>query len=85
MLCLNRPIGRTVTDAVHVLDAIVGFDHNDAAATAAKFIPRGGYTRFLKVDGLNGKRIGIVRDPFFNFTNNPALAQAFEKHLQTLR
>ncbi|XP_027767509.1 probable amidase At4g34880 [Solanum pennellii] len=81
------PIGRTVTDAVHVLDAIVGFDHNDAAATAAaaKFIPRGGYTRFLKVDGLNGKRIGIVRDPFFNFTNNPALAQAFEKHLQTLR
>ncbi|KAK4740322.1 hypothetical protein R3W88_004019 [Solanum pinnatisectum] len=81
------PIGRTVTDAVHVLDTIVGFDHNDAAATAAaaKFIPHGGYTQFLKVDGLNGKRIGIVRDPSFNFTNNPALAQAFEKHLQTLR
>ncbi|XP_060168586.1 probable amidase At4g34880 [Lycium barbarum] len=81
------PIGRTVADAVHVLDAIVGFDHNDAAATgaAAKFIPPGGYTRFLKVDGIKGKRIGIVRHPFFNFTNNPALAQVFEKHIQKLR
>ncbi|KAJ8572182.1 hypothetical protein K7X08_008693 [Anisodus acutangulus] len=81
------PIGRTVADAVHVLDAIVGFDHNDAAATgaAAKYVPPGGYTQFLQVDGLKGKRIGIVRDPFFNFTNNPTLAQAFEKHIQTLR
>ncbi|PHT41873.1 hypothetical protein CQW23_20727 [Capsicum baccatum] len=81
------PIGRTVADAVHVLDAIVGFDHNDAAATgaAAKFVPPGGYTQFLKIDGLKGKRIGIVREPFFNFTNNHALAHTFEKHLQTLR
>ncbi|XP_016451991.1 putative amidase At4g34880 [Nicotiana tabacum] len=81
------PIARTVADSVHVLDVIVGFDHNDAAATRAaeKLIPPGGYTRFLKVDGLKGKRLGIVREPFFNFTDNPALAQAFEKHLQTLR
>ncbi|KAM3291883.1 hypothetical protein P3S67_020172 [Capsicum chacoense] len=81
------PIGRTVADAVHVLDAIVGFDHNDAAATgaAAKFVPPGSYTQFLKIDGLKGKRIGIVREPFFNFTNNHALAHTFEKHLQTLR
>ncbi|OIT28020.1 sugar transport protein 5 [Nicotiana attenuata] len=80
------PIARTVADAVHVLDVIVGFDHNDAAATgaAASLVPPGGYTRFLKVDGLKGKRLGIVREPFFNFTNSPALAQAFEKHLQTL-
>ncbi|GFS29617.1 amidase family protein [Actinidia rufa] len=55
------PICRTVADAVHVLDAIVGFDYNDAEATreAAKYIPRGGYTQFLKVDALKGKRIGI--------------------------
>ncbi|XP_016506258.2 putative amidase At4g34880 [Nicotiana tabacum] len=81
------PIARTIADSVHVLDVIVGFDHNDATATRAaeKLIPPGGYTRFLKVDGLKGKRLGIVREPFFNFTNNPALAQAFEKHLQTLR
>ncbi|GFS29657.1 amidase family protein [Actinidia rufa] len=81
------PICRTVADAVHVLDAIVGFDYNDAEATreAAKYIPRGGYTQFLKVDALKGKRIGIVRNPFFNFPNGSSLTQAFNYHFQTLR
>ncbi|XP_057510984.1 probable amidase At4g34880 [Actinidia eriantha] len=81
------PICRTVADAVHVLDAIVGFDYNDAEATreAAKYIPRGGYTQFLKVDALKGKRIGIVRNPFFNFLNGSSLTQAFNYHFQTLR
>ncbi|CAN1307610.1 Probable amidase At4g34880, partial [Linum perenne] len=57
-----RPICRTVSDAVYVLDAIVGFDPRDCEATneAAKFIPSGGYKQFLKKDGLKGKKIGIV-------------------------
>nr|GMC78312.1 putative amidase C869.01 [Ipomoea batatas] len=77
----------TVSDAAHVLDAIVGFDYNDAEATRAaeKFIPAGGYTQFLKHDGLKGKRIGIVRNPFFNFSSSPVLAKSFESHFQTLR
>ncbi|CAL5052483.1 unnamed protein product [Urochloa decumbens] len=56
-----RPMCRTVSDAVHVLDAIVGYDKLDAEATgaASKYIPRGGYTQFLRVDGLRGKRIGV--------------------------
>ncbi|CAN1307605.1 Probable amidase At4g34880 [Linum perenne] len=55
------PICRTVSDAVYVLDAIVGFDPRDCEATneAAKFIPSGGYKQFLKKDGLKGKKIGI--------------------------
>ncbi|TVU07377.1 hypothetical protein EJB05_47429, partial [Eragrostis curvula] len=57
-----RPICRTLADAVHVLDAIVGYDELDAAAmrAASKYIPDGGYMQFLKIDGLKGKRIGIV-------------------------
>ncbi|KAF3629804.1 putative amidase [Capsicum annuum] len=55
-----------------------------ATGAAAKFIPPGGYNQLLKVDGVKGKRIGIVREPFFNFTNNHALAHTFEKHLQAL-
>ncbi|KAI3446225.1 hypothetical protein Pfo_002890 [Paulownia fortunei] len=80
------PICRTVSDAVYVLDAIVGFDHKDAKATrkASKYIPHGGYAQFLKSDGLKGKRLGIVRNPFFNF-DDQLVAQAFEHHLQTLR
>ncbi|MBC2899286.1 hypothetical protein CFC21_112137 [Triticum aestivum] len=55
------PMCRTVSDAVHVLDAIVGYDKLDAAATraASKYIPYGGYLQFLKKDGLRGKRIGV--------------------------
>ncbi|OVA19855.1 Amidase [Macleaya cordata] len=82
------PICRTVSDAVYVLDAIVGFDPLDREATreATKFIPDGGYKQFLKEDGLQGKRLGIVRNPaFFDFPNGSILFQAFEGHLDTLR
>lgn len=85
--CWNRPICRTISDAVYVLDTIVGFDCNDANATraASKYIPKGGYIQFLKVDGLVGKRLGIVRNPFFNFFSGPEVPQVFENHFQTLR
>ncbi|KAF0892418.1 hypothetical protein E2562_015480 [Oryza meyeriana var. granulata] len=60
------PICRTVSDAVHVLDAIVGYDVLDAEATgaASKYIPNGGYGQFLRMDGLRGKRIGIPNSFF---------------------
>ncbi|KAL0365636.1 UNVERIFIED_CONTAM: putative amidase [Sesamum angustifolium] len=80
------PICRTVSDAVTVLDAIVGFDYNDAQTTriASKYIPYGGYTQFLKANGLKGKRLGIVRNPFFIFSDQ-LVEQTFEQHFQTLR
>ncbi|KAH7851123.1 hypothetical protein Vadar_007597 [Vaccinium darrowii] len=81
------PIGRTVSDAVQVLDAIVGFDPRDFEATkeAAKFIPAGGYKQFLNLDGLKGKRLGVVRNPFLALLNKSTGASTFENHLYTLR
>ncbi|CAK7329529.1 unnamed protein product [Dovyalis caffra] len=83
------PICRTVSDAVYVLDAIVGFDSNDVATReAAKYIPHGGCRQFLDPLGLKGKRLGIVRDPFYNFSNvegSGLINQTFEHHFQTLR
>ncbi|KAA8528757.1 hypothetical protein F0562_036112 [Nyssa sinensis] len=81
------PITRTVSDAVYVLDSIVGIDHRDFEATieAARFIPVDGYKRFLKAGGLKEKRLGIVRDPFFNSLNGSDMTQAFQDHLNTLR
>ncbi|KAF2322767.1 hypothetical protein GH714_030424 [Hevea brasiliensis] len=84
----SRPMCRTVRDAVYVLDAIVGFDYYDNATRgAAKFIPRDGYKQFLKPDGLIGKRLGIVRNPFFKFYNDEGSVKtrAFKHHLDTLR
>ncbi|OVA18549.1 Amidase [Macleaya cordata] len=81
------PICRTVSDAVYMLDAIVGFDPLDHKATrrATKFIPKGGYKQFLRKDGLQGKRLGIVRNPFLYYANDSTISKAFESHLRTLR
>ncbi|PIN24859.1 Glutaminyl-tRNA synthase (glutamine-hydrolyzing) [Handroanthus impetiginosus] len=83
---MNRPMCRTVSDAVHVLDAIVGYDNNDPQATrsASKYIPHGGYSQFLKPNGLKGKRLGIVRDLFFQFSDK-LVKHTSEQNLQTLR
>uniref|UniRef100_M4D512 Amidase domain-containing protein n=1 Tax=Brassica campestris TaxID=3711 RepID=M4D512_BRACM len=55
------PICRTVSDAVILLDAIVGYDPLDEATkTASQFIPKGGYKQFLTASGLKGKRLGVV-------------------------
>ncbi|XP_030450095.2 probable amidase At4g34880 isoform X1 [Syzygium oleosum] len=81
------PMCRTVADAVNVLDVIVGFDPFDAEATreASKYIPSGGYKQFLKADGLKGKRLGIVRNPYFDYRSRSLVAKAFESHFNTLR
>lgn len=81
------PICRSVLDAVYVLDAIVGFDPRDGEATkeASKFIPVGGYKQFLNKDGIAGKRLGVVRNPFSGFYNRSTAISAFEAHLTVLR
>ncbi|RVW96606.1 putative amidase C869.01 [Vitis vinifera] len=83
----HRPICRSVLDAVYVLDAIVGFDPRDGEATkeASKFIPVGGYKQFLNKDGIAGKRLGVVRNPFSGFYNRSTAISAFEAHLTVLR
>ncbi|KAF8759207.1 hypothetical protein HU200_010236 [Digitaria exilis] len=79
------PTCRTVSDVVHVLDAIVGFDELDAEATqaASKYIPPGDYSQFLKVDGLRGKRIGVP--PVFFRGQDGVHMAVYEKHLNTMR
>lgn len=79
------PMCRTVSDAVRVLDVIVGYDELDAEATgaASKYIPHGGYTQFLRTNGLRGKRIGVP-DVFFQGYDDTQLA-VYEKHLDTMR
>ena len=84
----DSPICRTVTDAVYVLDAIVGFDTNDAVATgdASKYIPRDGYLKHLKSGGLEGKRLGVLRAyPYFGFAKDTKTLTKFEKHFAILR
>jgi Asp-tRNA(Asn)/Glu-tRNA(Gln) amidotransferase A subunit family amidase len=57
------PMTRTVEDAAILLDVIAGYDPNDPmTAYAVGQVPES-YTAFLRKDGLQGARLGIVRDP----------------------
>ncbi|KAG7978174.1 hypothetical protein I3843_05G070500 [Carya illinoinensis] len=79
------PICRTVSDAVYVVDIIAGIDYNDKVTIkTSRYIPKGGYAQFLKADGLRGKRLGIVRNPFYLGIGNDTTA-IVEKHINTLR
>ncbi|KAI3906438.1 hypothetical protein MKX01_029053 [Papaver californicum] len=81
------PVGKTVTDAVYVLDEIVGDDEFDSEATNSlkDFIPKDGYKQFLKKDGLSGKRIGVVRTPFYTFPSGSPLHKLFADHIETIK
>ncbi|MED6186532.1 hypothetical protein PIB30_067602 [Stylosanthes scabra] len=79
------PICRTVSDAACVLKTIVGIDTNDEATIeASKYVPEGGYSQFLKEDGLRGKRLGVVRS-YYNFGNGTSMHKTFQLHIETLR
>jgi amidase len=75
------PMTRTVADAAVVLGALVGFDAEDGITAQASRGLRD-YTPHLKVDGLQGKRIGVARNYFGNV---PRVDAAMEEQLKVLR
>ncbi len=61
------PMAKSVTDAAIMFGALESAspDPNDAATTKCTPAPGRDYTKFLKVDGLKGARIGIPRAAFY--------------------
>lgn len=59
------PMARTVTDAVHLLNGMLGADPQDAAMGSGSGRRHPDYIRFLDKDALQGARIGIPRDYYF--------------------
>jgi len=55
------PMGRTVEDAALTLGALTGIDSSDLKTYASKGKYLTDYSKFLKKDGLNGKRIGLLK------------------------
>ena len=55
------PFGRTVADAALLLGAMVGIDPQDEVTKKSSGKSFTDYTRFLKADGLKGKRIGVEK------------------------
>jgi amidase len=76
------PITRTVTDAAIMLGAMTGVDVNDPATLPSEGKFHTDYTQFLNPNGLQGKRVGIVRNPLLDpsagFSSEVKLAAAEE-------
>jgi Asp-tRNA(Asn)/Glu-tRNA(Gln) amidotransferase A subunit family amidase len=59
------PLARTVSDAAKVLGVLTGYDPADpATAWSVVRYAENDYARYLKADGLRGKRIGVLRSFF---------------------
>ena len=79
------PITRTVADAVAVLDAIAGYDPDDAAtAWSVGQIPET-YAKYLDPKGLQGNRIGVLRSFFGMGPEHQEVNAAIEKCLEAMR
>jgi len=55
------PMGRTVEDVAISLGALTGIDTADSKTIASEGKYLNDYTKFLKKDGLKGKRIGLLK------------------------
>lgn len=58
---IGGPMARSVADVAYLLDIVAGHDPADPVTEASVGNIPGTYTDFLDQDGLNGARIGIVR------------------------
>jgi amidase len=59
------PMARSVADAAALLGAMAGTDPADAATKSSSVKGQRDYTTFLDANGLEGARIGVVRNRLF--------------------
>ena len=74
---------RTVTDAVRVLQATAGVDAEDPLTYYGESYVKEDYLRFLKADGLSGKRIGVLR--VLSEDMDPGIRLVYEQAIRDLR
>jgi amidase len=55
------PMSRTVADAAAALGAMTGLDPSDSKTLESEGKFHSDYTKFLKTDGIKGKRIGLLK------------------------
>jgi amidase len=75
-------MARSVRDAVLLLNALVAEDVQDEITSNLRTRTPLDYTAFLQEDGLQGKRIGVMRQ---HFGRNATLDALMETQLQVLR
>lgn len=81
---VGGPICRTVEDATRVLNVIAGYDPKDSLTKHAIGKVSDDYLLYLKKDGLNGARIGVLRALSEN-NPDPQVHELFENAIEDLQ
>jgi Asp-tRNA(Asn)/Glu-tRNA(Gln) amidotransferase A subunit family amidase len=90
------PMTRTLADAVTILQVIAGADPDDPVTVAdsdlaRQFAPGGrpaaipDYSQSLRKDGLQGKRIGILRQAYERDSTDPEIVKVFLAAIDDVR
>ena len=79
------PLARTVTDAAKMLNVLVGYDPNDPATAWSVGNTEEDYTKFLKANGVQGKRIGVLRSFFGTAPINDEVNRIANKAVEDLK
>ena len=77
------PMCRTVEDATRVMEVMAGFDTKDTITKNSEGKIPNNYTQFLDVKGLEGSRIGVLRELSDN-NIDADIKVLFEKALKDL-
>ncbi|AFQ15531.1 Amidase [Bacillus thuringiensis serovar sotto str. T04001] len=76
------PMARTVKDAATLFNAMIGYDEKDVMTEKMKDIERINYTKDLSIDGLKGKKIGLLFSVDQQDENRKTVAEKIKKDLQ---
>jgi amidase len=79
------PMARTVEDAVKVFQVIAGEDPDDTVTAAARGRVTSNYAAALRTDGLNGSRIGVLREAYERDSSDAEVVRVFQVALADLR
>jgi Asp-tRNA(Asn)/Glu-tRNA(Gln) amidotransferase A subunit family amidase len=79
------PLARTVTDAAWLLNVLVGYDPGDPATAWSIGNIENDYKKFLRADGVKGKRIGVLRSFFGHAPINDEVNAVANKAVEDLR
>jgi Asp-tRNA(Asn)/Glu-tRNA(Gln) amidotransferase A subunit family amidase len=84
------PMARTVRDLTKLLDGMVGYDPEDPVTALGVGKVDGSYTRYLDQGGLNGARVGILRESIGNQSDPNSVDfkvvdAAFERNVAELK
>src|ERR1017187_7406193 len=78
-------MARSVADAVAIIQVVAGEDPDDSVTVAARGHRADDYRKFLVAGGLEGARIGVLRQAYENKTTDSEVVAVFMHALEELK